>query len=423
MLTLGCSKNVVDSERIISLLSANGLRYEPNADAADAVIVNTCGFIKSSKEESVRVIFDVCALKRSRRIRKVVVTGCFSERYGDELADQINGVDLFFGVNAEQEILRALVERNDYDFPLERKLLTPKHYAYLKISDGCNHQCAFCAIPGIRGKYVSTPVDELRGEAQELVRSGVRELNVIAQDTTYYGRDLGGASQLPELLESLSSIEGLPWLRLLYAYPTAFPDRALEIMAERANICKYIDIPLQHISDRVLKSMGRGITGKQIYSLLEKIRKAVPGVAIRTSLIVGFPTEQEKDFEELKSFVGNAEIDRLGVFMYSREDSTPAFGLGDPIDDAEKLRRADEIMELQQGISLKKNREKIGKKIKVLIEGEAEDAGFWGRSEHDAPEIDNAVLLPGAVELTAGQFVTAEIYDASEYDVVAKVIS
>jgi ribosomal protein S12 methylthiotransferase len=383
------------------------------------VVVNTCGFIDSAKQESIEKIFEMVELKEKGKVESVYVMGCLSERYKNELEKEIPEVDKFFGVEKFEEILNTLGVPDRYELLGERELLTPKHYAYLKISEGCDNPCSFCAIPLIRGKHISRPIEEIIKEAKKLAWKGVKEIIIIAQDTTYYGLDIYGKRKLPELLNRLSEIDGIEWIRLMYTFPAKFPTEVLDIMAQNPKICKYIDIPIQHISDKILKSMRRGITKRKTIELLEKIRETVPEVAIRTSLIVGYPGETEKEFEELLDFVYTFKFDRLGVFTYSQEEGTKAFELGDPVSPEEKERRMALIMNAQHDIIGEKNEKMLGRKFKVLIDRKERDF-YIGRTQWDAPEIDLEVLVEGN-GIKIGNFYEVEIYDIFEYDLIGKV--
>ncbi|MFP4543309.1 MAG: 30S ribosomal protein S12 methylthiotransferase RimO [Candidatus Kapaibacterium sp.] len=413
--TLGCSKNVVDSERLIYLLDKNGFLYTEDYSKADAWVINTCGFINDAKQESIEQILSAADLKERGLLKKLIVAGCLSERYGKQLRDQVLEVDHFFGVNSQHDIIKIL--KGDYEVLDEggRILLTPRHYAYLKISEGCNHRCAFCAIPLIRGTYISKSEEELIAEAETLVQNGVKELVMIAQDTTYYGKDLYGRPTIASLADKLSGIDGLEWLRLMYTFPVGFPVDILEVMAEKENFCKYIDIPLQHISDPVLKAMGRGSSEQSLKNLIDLIRENVPGVTLRTTFITGFPNETEEDFIKLHEFIKEYKFDRLGVFKYSPEDETSAFELGDPIPDEVKSERLDILMREQMEISTQKNKELEGKTLKVLIDGETAN-GYTGRTERDAPEVDNAVIIRSNRELKPGTFADVRIVSSEAYD-------
>jgi ribosomal protein S12 methylthiotransferase len=418
ILTLGCPKNLVDSEILMSKLK-NKFQIVEKPEKADLVVVNTCGFIDSAKQESIEKIFEMVELKEKGKVESVYVMGCLSERYKNELEKEIPEVDKFFGVEKFEEILNTLGVPDRYELLGERELLTPKHYAYLKISEGCDNPCSFCAIPLIRGKHISRPIEEIIKEAKKLAWKGVKEIIIIAQDTTYYGLDIYGKRKLPELLNRLSEIDGIEWIRLMYTFPAKFPTEVLDIMAQNPKICKYIDIPIQHISDKILKSMRRGITKRKTIELLEKIRKTVPEVAIRTSLIVGYPGETEKEFEELLDFVYTFKFDRLGVFTYSQEEGTKAFELGDPVSPEEKERRMALIMNAQHDIIVEKNEKMIGRKFKVLIDRKERDF-YIGRTQWDAPEIDLEVLVEGN-GIKIGNFYEVEIYDIFEYDLIGKV--
>jgi ribosomal protein S12 methylthiotransferase len=418
ILTLGCPKNLVDSEILMSKLK-NKFQIVEKPEKADLVVVNTCGFIDSAKQESIEKIFEMVELKEKGKVESVYVMGCLSERYKNELEKEIPEVDKFFGVEKFEEILNTLGVPDRYELLGERELLTPKHYAYLKISEGCDNPCSFCAIPLIRGKHISRPIEEIIKEAKKLAWKGVKEIIIIAQDTTYYGLDIYGKRKLPELLNHLSEIDGIEWIRLMYTFPAKFPTEVLDIMAQNPKICKYIDIPIQHISDKILKSMRRGITKRKTIELLEKIRETVPEVAIRTSLIVGYPGETEKEFEELLDFVYTFKFDRLGVFTYSQEEGTKVFELGDPVSPEEKERRMALIMNAQHDIIVEKNEKMIGRKIKVLIDRKERDF-YIGRTQWDAPEIDLEVLVEGN-GIKIGNFYEVEIYDIFEYDLIGKV--
>ncbi|MBI5325129.1 MAG: 30S ribosomal protein S12 methylthiotransferase RimO [Ignavibacteriae bacterium] len=422
ILTLGCSKNVVDSEFLIARLKGNELNYVQNIDEADALIINTCGFIKPAKEENIQLIQEASELRRRNKLKSLIVFGCLAERYADELKTQLANVDHIFGLNSNDEILKALVQNPKTELLGERELLTPKHYAYLKIADGCNHTCSFCAIPLIKGSYISKPKEILIKEAESLVEKGVKELVLIAQDTTYYGIDLTGQRLLAELLRSLSDIKGLEWIRMMYAFPKGFPEDVLKVMEERPNICKYVDIPLQHVSNKILKSMKRETTRNEIEKYIEKIRTKVPGVTFRSTFIVGYPGETKKDFDELYNFLKDVRLDRVGVFTYSAEEGTPAFPLGDIIPEEVKEHRRNLLMELQQKISLEKNRKKVGDTLRVLIDEKIAENQFKGRTEQDAPEIDNAVYVESKELIESGTFVNVTIHRAEEYDLFGSVV-
>lgn len=424
IVTLGCSKNTVDSENVAGHLKEAGftIRFDDDKNDADIVIINTCGFIGDAKEESIAAILEYAELKRRKKNpKKIVVCGCLSQRYADELRAEIPEVDAFYGVNDWNKLLGDIMdEYSEKDFTAQRVVSTPKHYAYLKIAEGCNRNCSYCAIPLIRGKFVSRPIDDLVGEAKQLVAQGVKELLVIAQDTTYYGMDIYGKRALAELLERLAVESGAKWIRLHYTFPSSFPDDVIEVMKKYKCICNYIDIPLQHISSDVLASMKRGIDKEGTLQLMQMFRNKLPDVAIRTALIVGYPNETEEDFEQLKDFVRDMRFDRLGVFRYSAEEGTPSFPLGDTVSEEEKQRRMDEIMELQETISIEKNSEKVGKEYMVLIDRREGD--FWvGRTEYDSPEIDNEVLISAEEMLVEGRFYKVRIIEAMEYDLMAEL--
>jgi ribosomal protein S12 methylthiotransferase len=421
VLTLGCSKNVVDSEHLIGLLDYNGIEVTENIENADTIVINTCGFIADAKEESINIIAQAANMKNYDSNKQIIVTGCFSQRYIDTLDKKKLGVDYIFGVNSNEEVLHTIKPNDKYHIRNLRRLLTPPHYAYLKIAEGCNHECSFCAIPMIRGKYISTPVDNLITETEQLVEVGVKEINIIAQDTTYYGRDFDGKSHLAELLDKLSDIEGVERLRLQYTYPAGFPLEVLDIIANKPNICNYIDIPFQHYSDKILKSMRRGTNSGQIEKLVNTIRERIDNVAIRSTFIVGYPGESEDDFAELYNFIEKAKLDRVGVFTYSHEDDTHAYTLTDTVIEEGKNRRKEEIMLLQQKISLEKNKEKIGKTYRMLVDGSSEE-GYIARTEHDAPDVDNLVYFNSAHHHNPGDFVNVKIIGASEYDLFGKGI-
>ena len=425
IVTLGCSKNTVDSENIAGHLQKAGfaVRFDDSKNVSDIVVINTCGFIGDAKEESIAAILEYAELKRRKKNpKKIIVCGCLSQRYADELQAEIPEVDAFYGVNDWNELLSNIIEDySDDDFTSRRMLSTPSHYAFLKIAEGCNRSCSYCAIPLIRGKFVSRPIDSLVQEAKQLVADGAKELLIIAQDTTYYGMDIYGKRSLAELLERLATESGAKWIRLHYTFPSSFPDDVIEVMKKYDCICNYIDIPLQHISTDVLTSMKRGIDSEGTLQLMQMFREKLPDVAIRTALIVGYPNETEDDFEQLKDFVKDMRFDRLGVFRYSPEEGTPSFLLGDTVPDDEKQRRMDEIMELQEIISVEKNTEKIGKEYMVLIDRKEGD--LWvGRTEYDSPEIDNEVLIATNKRLKVGEFYKVKITDAMEYDLMAELV-
>ena len=425
VITLGCAKNRVDSEHLSAQLAASGYRIVFDSDRTDAkvVVINTCGFIGDAKQESIDTILRAAAAKQAGRIEEVFVIGCLSERYADDLRTEIPEVDRYFGVRDWEGIVRTLGAEYSDDRRTERTLSTPKHYAYLKISEGCNWRCGYCAIPLIRGKHISVPFEDILTEAQRLAASGVKELMVIAQDTTYYGIDLYGRRRLAELLEALCRIDGIEWIRLHYAYPTDFPDDVIEVMAREPKICKYLDIPLQHISDNQLSLMHRRHTKAEAYDLLARLRKAIPDIAIRTTLLVGYPNESAEDFEELKQFVREMRFDRLGVFPYSEEEGTfSANNLEDNVPQRVKEYRAEEIMRIQNEISLENNRRRIGRTERVIIDSRSGDY-YIGRSQYDSPEVDQEILVEATGRrLLRGHFYDVKITAAEDYDLYATVI-
>jgi ribosomal protein S12 methylthiotransferase len=423
IVTLGCSKNIYDSEVLMGQLQANGMNvtHESPADDFNIVVINTCGFIDNAKEESINTILRFAEAKQEGTVEKIYVTGCLSERYKGDLQSEIPEVDSWFGTRELPALLKTL--RADYKHELlgERLLTTPRHYAFLKISEGCDRPCSFCAIPLMRGKHVSKPMEELVKEATHLAASGTKELVIIAQDSTYYGLDIYGERRLAELLRKLSEVEGIEWIRLHYAFPAGFPEDVLHEMASNPKICKYLDIPLQHISDSVLKSMRRGTTREKTYRLLQNMREKVPGIAIRTTLIAGYPGETEADFEELCQFVRDIRFDRLGVFTYSHEENTHAYRLTDDIPEEIKKERANKIMEIQREIAESLNAEKIGKTFRVLFD-KTEAGYFVGRTQFDSPDVDNEVLVPVKNNYARmGDFAQVTITDAREYDLFGDI--
>jgi ribosomal protein S12 methylthiotransferase len=423
IITLGCSKNLVDSEMLSGQLAANDIDvvHENKKLDHNIVVVNTCGFIDKAKEESVNTILDQVALKQKGKLDKVYVTGCLSERYRGDLAAEIPEVDAWFGTMELPLMLNQL--NADYKAELlgERLLSTPQHYAYLKISEGCNRTCAFCAIPLMRGQHVSKTIEQLVDEAKGLVKKGVKEVMLIAQELTYYGLDIYKERALPQLLNALADVQGLEWIRLHYAYPSKFPLEVLDVMRERDNICKYIDIPLQHASNNMLKAMHRNITREEMTELIMEIRKRVPGIAIRTTLITGFPGETLEDVEELKEFLQLHKFDRVGIFTYSHEENTSAYNLVDDVPAEEKQRRAEEIMEVQQEISLAINQAKEGQIVKVLVD--KKEAGRWlGRTEFDSVEVDNEVVINTTKRLKSGDMVMVKITKAYDYDLEGELV-
>lgn len=420
VVTLGCSKNVVDSERILGSLRANGIKTTQDARQANTLVINTCGFIKPAKQESIQAIMEAVGLKQNGVIRNIIVTGCLSERYNSELEEQIEGVDAFLGINAEKDVLGLLSAGQISELHGERELTTPKHYAYLKIAEGCDHRCSFCAIPVIRGKHISRPKEEILAEAKQLVANGTKEIIVIAQDTTYYGMDLYKKRMLPELLDALASETDARWIRLMYTYPNDFPDGILDVMARHENICNYIDIPFQHISSRILKSMRRSFTANDTRDLIERIRLKVPEAVIRSTFITGYPNESEAEFRELHDFIQEAKLDRVGVFTYSHEENTPAFDENDNIPEEVKIERRNKLMELQQSISLEKNEAMIGREIEVVIDEIDKNTAFC-RSQSDAPEVDNCIIVRNAANVAEGDTRKVVITKAEPYDLYAKL--
>ena len=424
IITLGCSKNLVDSEVLSGQLVANEIDviHENKKLDHNIVVVNTCGFIDKAKEESINTILDQLELKRRGKLDKVYVTGCLSERYRSDLESEMPEVDAWFGTME----LPLMLKQFDADYKTEllgeRLLSTPTHYAYLKISEGCNRTCSFCAIPLMRGQHVSKPIEELVAEAEGLVKKGVKEIMLIAQELTYYGLDIYKKRELAKLLDSLADVKGIEWIRLHYAYPTKFPLEVLEVMKRRDNICKYLDMPLQHASNNMLKAMKRNITREEISQLIHQIREQVPGICIRTTLIAGFPGETEDDIEELKEFLIEHKFDRVGIFTYSHEENTSAHLLEDDVDQETKELRAQEIMEVQQEISLEKNQEKVGKVLKVIID-KKEAGRYLGRTEFDSVEVDNEVIINTKKKLTIGEFVMVKITKAFDYDLEGEVVN
>lgn len=424
IITLGCSKNMVDSEALGGQLAANGIdvTHENRKLDHNIVVVNTCGFIDKAKEESVNTILQQVELKRRGKLDKVYVTGCLSERYRENLLSEIPEVDAWFGTMELPLILKQFDADYKSELIGERLLSTPRHYAYLKISEGCNRTCSFCAIPLMRGGHVSKTIEEVVTEAKRLVSMGVKEIMLIAQELTYYGLDIYKKRALPDLLKYLSDIEGLHWIRLHYAYPSKFPMEILDVMKERDNICNYLDMPLQHISDNMLKAMKRQITRKEITDLIGSIRETVPGICIRTTLIAGFPGETRDDVDDLKQFLEDSRLDRVGIFTYSHEENTTAHDLEDTLSAEEKEARAQEIMECQQEISYEINQEKIGKTYKVIID-KKEAGRYLGRTEFDSVEVDNEVVIHSKKALPIGDFVQVKITKAFDYDLEGEVVS
>ena len=425
IITLGCSKNLVDSELLLSQLKGNNMdaHHERAKDDANIIVVNTCGFIETAKQESIDTILQYVEEKEKGNIDNLYVTGCLSHRYKDDLAAEIPQVDSWFGTLELPGLLKTLGADYKHELIGERIITTPSHYAYFKISEGCNRPCSFCAIPLMRGNHVSKSIEDLVKEAKGLARSGVKELLLIAQDSTYYGLDLYGERKLADLLNNLADVEGIDWIRLHYAYPSQFPMDALEVMAKRDNICNYLDIPLQHISDNMLKTMRRGITKRRTMELIDTIRQKVPGISLRTTMLLGHPGETDADFKDLMKFVEDYEFDRLGVFTYSHEDNTHAYSLPDDVPAEVKEERADELMNLQQEISLKKNEEKIGKTYKVLFD-RVDGNYFIGRTEADSPEVDNEVLVLKKDNFARiGDFANVKITSAEDFDLYGTIVN
>ena len=425
IITLGCSKNTVDSEHLAAQLTAMDYKvvFDSDRTDADVVVINTCGFIGDAKQESIDTILRAAQLKEQGRIEELFVVGCLSQRYADELRPELPEVDDFFGVNDWAGIVERLGAKYRQENETQREISTPSHYAYLKISEGCNWMCGYCAIPLIRGRHKSVPMEALIAEAEALVAKGVRELMVIAQDTTYYGVDIYGERKLAELLERLCRIDKLEWIRLHYAYPTDFPDEVIEVMAREPKICRYLDIPFQHISDNQLSAMKRRHTKAEALQLIEKLRKAIPDIALRTTLLVGYPTESEADFAELMEFVKTTKFDRLGVFPYSEEEGTySATRLQDDVPQEVKEERVDRIMRLQERISLQNNARRIGQRMRVIIDRKEGDF-YIGRSEYDSPEVDQELIIQSnGKRLLRGHFYEVEITDAEDYDLYADVV-
>lgn len=424
VVTLGCAKNIFDSEVMMAQLRANKFEVEHESEKEDAeiVIINTCGFIDNAKEESINTILAWAGEKQKGRVEKLYVTGCLSERYKPDLERDIPEVDAFFGTRDLPRLLKTLKADYKHELVGERLLTTPAHYAYFKISEGCDRPCSFCAIPLMRGKHVSTPMEDLEKHARNLVKNGTRELILIAQDLTYYGLDIYKDRKLPDLLRRLSDIEGLDWIRLQYAFPSGFPLEILDVMRERENICNYLDMPLQHATTRMLKAMRRGITREKTDELIDTLRDRVPGIALRTTLIAGYPGESEADFEEMTEWVREKRFDRLGVFTYSHEENTHAYASVDDVPDEVKKERAAHIMEVQSAISLELNQAKIGNTCRVLVDRKEGDA-WIGRTESDSPEVDNEVIITFSENyLRIGDFVTVRITDADHYDLYADLI-
>ncbi|MFA6151213.1 MAG: 30S ribosomal protein S12 methylthiotransferase RimO [Chitinophagaceae bacterium] len=423
IITLGCSKNLVDSEVLSGQLAANDIAvvHENSKKDHNIVVVNTCGFIDKAKEESINTILEQLELKEQGKLDKVYVTGCLSERYRGDLASEITDVDAWFGTMELPMLLKELEADYKTELVGERLLATPKHYAYLKIAEGCNRTCSFCAIPLMRGGHVSKTIEEIIIEAKRLVKMGVKEIMLIAQELTYYGLDIYKKRALPELLKHLSDIPDLHWIRLHYAYPSKFPMEILDVMRERDNICNYLDMPLQHITDNMLKAMKRQMDKQEMLDLLDAIREKVPGIALRTTLIAGFPGETRDDVDEVKAFLEQQRFDRVGIFTYSHEENTSAYELVDNISADEKERRAQEIMEVQQEISYEKNQDFIGRTLKVLVD-KKESGRFLGRTEYDSVDVDNEVIIKSDKPIKIGEFVNVKIEKAYDFDLEGTVV-
>lgn len=423
LITLGCAKNVVDSERLLGQLKANQrvVGQDSKIEKNDTVVVNTCGFVEHAKQESIDTILDCVELKESGFIKNLYVMGCLSERYKTDLVKEIPQVDEYFGTKDIRRILKTLGANYQKELVGERLLSTPSHYAYLKISEGCDRKCSFCAIPLMRGKHVSKPIEELVAETKSLASQGVKELILIAQELTFYGIDLYGKRELPQLIDALSEVEGIEWIRLHYAYPSGFPLEVFDTMSANPKVCNYLDIPLQHISQPIMDSMRRGGTKQKVHDLITTARERVPNLTLRTTLIVGYPGETEVEFNEMLEWIKEVKFDRLGAFIYSHEEQTHAYQLEDTLNEEEKESRKERLMEVQHDISYELNQKKIGTKARVLIDQKLKD-GYLGRTEADSPEVDHTVFIATDNELQVGDFVQAEITDADAYDLTAKLI-
>jgi len=423
VVTLGCSKNIYDSEVLMGQLKANDfeVEHESKSDDASIIVINTCGFIENAKQESINTILQFADAKKKGYVEKVYVTGCLSERYKPELEKEIPNIDAWFGTRDLPRLLKTLKADYKHELVGERLLTTPQHFAYFKIAEGCDRPCSFCAIPLMRGKHLSTPIEALEQQARTLAKNGTKELILIAQDLTYYGLDLYKKRALADLLRRLSDVEGIDWIRLHYAFPSGFPMDVLDVMNERANICKYLDMPLQHVSDNMLKSMRRGTTKQKTTDLVRQIRDKVPGIAIRTTLIAGYPGETEQDHNEMLSWVEETRFDRLGIFTYSHEENTHAFSLNDDVPAGLKQQRAEAVMEIQQGISYELNQKKVGETYRVLFDRK-EGEHFIGRTEFDSPEVDNEVLVAAKdAYVRVGDFANVKVERAEEYDLFGSV--
>ena len=424
IVTLGCSKNKVDSEHLAALLNNTYKIVHDSDEKSDVVIINTCGFIGDAKEESIDTILEYAELRKANKIKKLYVMGCLSERYKKELRKEIHEVDAFFGVEPVQHVAADILKSDFHaDYCCERVLSTPSHYAYLKISEGCNRHCAFCAIPLIRGEHKSVPMENLLKEAENLAKMGVKELILIAQDLTYYGYDIDGKSHIVELVQKLTEIDGIEWIRLHYGYPLGFPVELLELMRDNPKICHYIDLPLQHISTPILKAMRRGVTHEQTVEFVKKVRSYVPDIAFRSTFIVGFPGETEEQFNELIDFIKEMRFERAGVFAYSAEEGTPAYELEDGVPEDVKKARVDKFMDVQQDISLEINQKRLGRTEKVLVD-RTEGGYYVGRTQYDSPEVDDEVLISMKDnKLEIGSFVNVKITQADYFDCYGEVIS
>lgn len=424
VITLGCSKNLVDSELLMKQLLANGytVKHDPDKPEGEIAVINTCGFIGDAKEESINMILEFAEAKKARKLSKLFVMGCLTERYMDELKAEIPEVDNFYGKFNWKMLISDLGKSFKQDIALERSITTPKHYAYLKISEGCNRTCSYCSIPIMTGKHQSRPIEEIEEEVRNLVAAGVKEFQVIAQDLSFYGYDNYKQAKLPELIERIAKIEGVKWIRLHYAYPANFPYDLLRVMRENDNVCKYLDIALQHISDNMLTKMRRNISKQATYDLMKRIREDVPGIHLRTTLMVGHPGETKKDFEELLQFVNDMRFERMGAFPYSHEDGTYAYdNYKDSISDATKQERMDLLMSSQEKIAFETNEEKIGKTLKVVVDKEESDY-YIGRTEYDSPEVDPEVLIKKNKMLNIGEFYNVKITDTQSFDLYGEVI-
>lgn len=425
VVTLGCSKNIHDSEVLMGQLKGNQIdvvHESDNIQADDIVVINTCGFIDNAKQESIDTILQFSELKEQGKVNKVLVTGCLSERYKPELEAEIQNVDAYFGTNDLPDLLSSIGADYRHELLGERLLTTPSHFSYFKIAEGCNRPCSFCAIPLMRGKHISKSIEALVNEAKFLASNGTKELILIAQDLTYYGLDIYGKRNLSDLMKHLSDVEGIDWIRLQYAYPSGFPMDILDVMNERSNICNYLDMPLQHISDPMLKSMRRGTTKQKTIDLVNQIRDKVPDIALRTTLICGYPGETERDFNEMLEWVEETEFDRLGCFTYSHEENTHAYSLENDVPEVVKEQRVEQIMEVQQEISFEKNQTKIGKEFKVLID-KVDGDYFVGRTEYDSPEVDNEVLLDAKSGYArVGDFVQVKVNRAEDFDLYGEIV-